>query len=164
MTSSSNELPFTKSRLKTNKLSHCFKIRTEQCCSALYRSNNIRFIDIGGDIDIICDVIFIGFVSYNLARAFGEPHFVTVDGKNYTFNGCGWYTYFTGEIKGICVQILNFTFLYIEPLIDSISQTFSRIRVRPTFNLYLWCRVHSFLPSWETLVPNLVEPLLKVLQ
>ena len=31
---------------------------------------------------------------------FGDPHFVTLDGKNYTFNGCGWYTYFHGVIPG----------------------------------------------------------------
>ena len=35
------------------------------------------------------------------ASAFGEPHFVTVDGMNYTFNGCGWYTYFKAEIPGM---------------------------------------------------------------
>ncbi|XP_028416182.1 uncharacterized protein LOC114539806 [Dendronephthya gigantea] len=34
------------------------------------------------------------------AYMFGDPHFVTLDGKNYTFNGCGWYTYFTGAIPG----------------------------------------------------------------
>ena len=35
-----------------------------------------------------------------LGPAFGDPHFLTLDGKNYTFNGCGWYTYFKGEIAG----------------------------------------------------------------
>ncbi|XP_046852402.1 uncharacterized protein LOC124445696 isoform X2 [Xenia sp. Carnegie-2017] len=31
---------------------------------------------------------------------YGDPHFVTLDRKNYTFNGCGWYTYFKGNIPG----------------------------------------------------------------
>ena len=35
-----------------------------------------------------------------VGRLFGDPHFVTLDGKNYTFNGCGWYTYFSGVIPG----------------------------------------------------------------
>ena len=44
---------------------------------------------------------------------FGDPHFVTLDGKNYTFNGCGWYTYFKGEIPGnIYISIYSICIVY----------------------------------------------------
>ena len=36
-----------------------------------------------------------------IAFGFGDPHFQTLDGKNYTFNGCGWYTYFQGNVSNI---------------------------------------------------------------
>jgi hypothetical protein len=43
-----------------------------------------------------------------LGYGFGDPHYLTVDGKNYTFNGCGWYTYFKGEIPGNTKNVLEF--------------------------------------------------------
>ncbi|XP_046854018.1 mucin-like protein [Xenia sp. Carnegie-2017] len=60
---------------------------TQESCDQFYR---VRPICIGVSFE---------FVS-TWANNFGDPHFVTLDRKNYTFNGCGWYTYFIGQIPG----------------------------------------------------------------
>lgn len=53
-----------------------------------------------------CDfcLILILFLFLKIASAFGDPHFFTFDGLNFTFNGLGEYTLVESDLTSLRVQ------------------------------------------------------------
>lgn len=44
------------------------------------------------------------FLLLKIASAFGDPHFLTFDGLNFTFNGLGEYTLLESDLTSLTVQ------------------------------------------------------------
>lgn len=44
------------------------------------------------------------FLLLKIASAFGDPHFLTFDGLNFTFNGLGEYTLLESDLTSLRVQ------------------------------------------------------------